>query len=266
MRKPAKILSIFNKKGGDGKTSISTVLSLQLAVLHNKKVLFVDCDSQMNATVFFIRYINEDIDDNKLRETLEKVSVNNFFQDNNKLKVPILNNLDLIPATKKTDKLIQWLSQQDDNNYIFYNSFKNLLNMYDFIIIDLPPTKSLLTTNTYSCLDCLYLIASLENFSYQGLESIIDDYTERIQSDHCIKKGTIKGLILNKINHTKTKTNKEIKEKLKGIDIIAELPETTCMPRSQNDGKSIMDLENTLISSKKFIKEFKKITTQILNL
>ena len=273
--KNTKVVVVYNQKGGDGKTTMNINLAIELSKL-NYSVLLIDCDSQANTTSFFLKsmgieFLNE-------REKFDAYSILKVIDDFNIEQITLLPNLDLIPATSKIRELNYKLTMMSDSDYIFYkllNSDK-FKNKYDVVLLDLPPTKSSIISNAYSCCDYLYLLASLEEFSFDGLGLLITDFSERVSSEFSKKKGKISGIIVNKYDKSRVVANegyiKDLKNVSKNADkhndfnVISYLPSSTGIVRSQKEGLSIFDYKSNLLSHSLFKKEFKKIVKHTVNL
>lgn len=252
------ILTIFNEKGGDGKTSLSILASLELAK-QGYRVLAVDCDSQANLTKFLVKFLGEIYS----KEGLEPFSINNHLKDHNTKTISIVKNLSFVPATTETQKLIEWMNVQDERDFLFYKMLEAKKDSYDIAILDLPPTRSIITTNAYYCVSNLVLIASLEEFSISGAANLIKAFFKVKNSTFCPQKGGFEGVVLNKINASKKIGNKEMKKSLEEINVIASLSETTAVPQSQMKGANLFEYSLKSKSKNNFEKEFNKFLNHI---
>ena len=257
------VITAYNEKGGDGKTSISLLLALELAK-KNLKVLAVDCDSQANLTKFLVKSIKKEYS-NKL---LEPFSINRQLQNYNTeiLKYPKNKNLSFIPASEETQKLIEWMSMQDERDFLFHKLLEMKKDSYDIVILDLPPTRSIITTNAYFCVDYLFLIATLEDFSIAGAQNLLKSFFKVKNSPYCQKKGNFEGVILNKINASKKIGNREMIKNIGNIKVITNLPDTTSVPQAQIKGLNLFDYSSKSKSKKNFENEFQKILNYIIQL
>ena len=252
------ILTIFNEKGGDGKTSLSILAALELAK-KNHKVLAIDCDSQANLTKFLVKSLGGKYSNQKL----EPFSINQQLRDNQTKTIAINKNFSFIPASEETQKLVEWMNTQDERDFLFHKLLEAKKDSYDIAILDLPPTKSIITTNAYYCVDSLILIASLEDFSISGAESLIKAFFKVKTSTYCPRKGNFEGVVLNKVNASKKIGNTEMIKSLGEMNIIASLPDTTAIPQSQIKGINLFDHKLKSNSKKNFEREFKKLLNHI---
>jgi chromosome partitioning protein len=189
------VISTANMKGGVGKTTLTVNLATCLAKNHGKRVLVLDLDTQISATLSLmspiefaklrkrrrtLRYL---IDDIVKSSNKEKLSIQEIIQ-------PSLNNLpglDLLPGDIDLyDEFVisQMLHQQavslDENNFeAIWNRFERVLlgkilepvrNEYDFIILDCAPGYNLLTRSALATSDFYVLPAKPEPLSVVGIQ------------------------------------------------------------------------------------------------
>lgn len=167
----SNVITVFNQKGGAGKTT-TTVGLADIMDLYNKKVLLVDFDQQMNLTGTF-RKQHKELNEN---ETLWK-----FFSSRNSLEslvMKISENIDLLPAHGNlkdytSADLSSWLKYRQ----IFHDVFKN----YDYVIIDCPP--AICSYSRFAIAISNYVLLTLEPsaYCYDGLENALETIHDVIQ-------------------------------------------------------------------------------------
>lgn len=167
-----KIISLVNQKGGVGKTTTSINLSASLS-LEGKKVLLIDLDPQGNATTG-VGFNKGDI---------EK-SVYDIFNDSEDIENVILKtrfkNLDLLPSSLQLAGIdIELIEKGKDDPgfqkaYQFKNKMKNIKDMYDYIIIDCPPSLGLITTNALATSDSVIIPVQCEFFALEGITQLLN--------------------------------------------------------------------------------------------
>ncbi|MDY6897731.1 MAG: ParA family protein [Cyanobacteriota bacterium] len=189
------VISTANMKGGVGKTTLTVNLATCLAKNHGKRVLVLDLDTQISATLSLMSPI-EFAKLRKKRRTLRYL-IDDIVKSSNKEKLsiqeivqPSLNNLqglDLLPGDIDLyDEFVvsQMLHQQavnlsEDNFEAIWNRFERVLlgkilepvrNEYDFIILDCAPGYNLLTRSALATSDFYVLPAKPEPLSVVGIQ------------------------------------------------------------------------------------------------
>ncbi len=161
----ARVISVVNQKGGVGKTTTTINLSAALAEA-GKKVLTIDIDPQGNTT----RGLGID------KETLEN-TVYEMLLKEKKLDEIILENvyenLDLVPADVDLAGAEVELIGVKESNYILTYEVNRIKNKYDFIIIDCPPSLSVLTINALCASDSILVPIQCEYFALEGLSQLM---------------------------------------------------------------------------------------------
>ena len=183
----AKIISVVNQKGGVGKTTTVINISAVFAVL-NKKVLIIDFDPQSNASSGLNIGLNDRNNRNVYSVLLNENSVENSIF---KTQVP---NLDILPCTVDLAEAEIGLANLNNREYVLKNSIKTIINKYDYIFIDCPPSLSLLTINALVASTTILIPLQCEFFALEGLSYLLDT-AERIK-DNFNDKLNINGIVL----------------------------------------------------------------------
>ena len=154
------IIAIANHKGGTGKTTTTINLGVALADM-NLKVLLIDLDSQGNLSYSF------GLEDDCL-------SITEVFTGEKRLEEVIVakEGLDILPANMKLSDIELSLQSIDNRVGVLKKMLSPILVNYDFVLIDCPPSRSLLTINALNIADKVISTILLDVLSIQGLKHI----------------------------------------------------------------------------------------------
>jgi chromosome partitioning protein len=199
-----KIIQFVNQKGGAGKTTSAINVASGLAT-RGYKTLLIDFDPQENSTYVLYRKhldphgsktITSSIDIEGVRELGLPDSAFEFFTKLNKerdvtyslygvlvegvpitntiLKTPF-NNLEFIPSHIRLAEFdLAVASAVDSRAERMKNALKPVLDKYDFIIVDTPPSLSLLAFNAFASVDALIVPVSGSFFGLTGLNQLME--------------------------------------------------------------------------------------------
>ena len=164
-----KILSVINQKGGVGKTT--TVINLSAALAEKgKKTLVIDLDPQGNATTGLGKS-NADENRNIYKLLIGQVKLEEVIQKSN------IGGLDLISSNVNLSGLE--VETANDSNRAFIlkeilrSSENNILDKYETILIDCPPSLSLLTIMSLVAADELLVPLQTEFFALEGITQLV---------------------------------------------------------------------------------------------
>ena len=161
----SKIISICNQKGGVGKTTTAINLSASIAAAE-KKVLLVDLDPQSNATSglgFDKRSIIPNTYTVLLGEgTLQEPSIPTMMQ-----------TFHLLPSTPELVGAEIELISMDQREHRLKQALAPLRDRYDYVIIDAPPSLSILTINALVASDAVLVPVQCEYFALEGISELM---------------------------------------------------------------------------------------------
>ncbi len=166
-----KAISLVNQKGGVGKTTSSINLSASLAVL-GKKVLLIDLDPQGNTTT------GVGINKGEIERSIYDVLIGECKITEAIIKTRY-KNLYVIPATINLAGLEYELIEKgnNDNNFKKGEQLKNSLldikDSFDYIILDCPPSLSLITTNALAASNSVIIPVQCEFFALEGITQLL---------------------------------------------------------------------------------------------
>jgi cellulose biosynthesis protein BcsQ len=204
----ARIISTVNMKGGVGKTTLTVNLATCLAKQFQKRVLVLDLDSQISATLSLMAP-HDFAKTRKKGKTLSYL-LENVIQPNPYSKLDIfdiicpeicgIEGLELLPGDIElydeylvSEKLHQQASETDTPNFeAVWNKFEGslikdilapVLNEYDFIILDCAPGYNLLTRSGIAASDFYLLPARPEPLSVVGMQ-LLERRIARLKESH----------------------------------------------------------------------------------
>lgn len=162
-----KIIAFANHKGGVGKTSSTATIGAILAT-RGKKVLLVDLDTQANLTRHFLPTIPPRIIYHAIRE---------------QANLPIYQirpNLDIVPSGLDMAGIDLELQMMLNRERVIKTLLDPYSNLYDYILLDCPPSLSLITINALTAATHLIVPMRADLMSNYGL-SMMDNFCAKMQ-------------------------------------------------------------------------------------
>ncbi len=160
-----RIIAIANQKGGVGKTTTSINLSSSLAA-RGKKVLLIDTDPQGNATSGY------GIDKNELENTVYELILGECSIHDCIIK-EVIPNVSILPSNVNLAAAEIELIGVEKKEYILKQEVDWIRDQYDFIIIDCPPSLSMLTVNAMTTANTVLVPIQCEYYALEGLSQLI---------------------------------------------------------------------------------------------
>ena len=159
-RKAASIICLSTYKGGVGKTASTLNLGAALARL-NKNVLLIDLDPSADLSF-------------TLGVQAAEENIYEGLKGGNCTPIVVNQHLDLIPAHPSLSDVDLELGAKAGRSYLLRELLTPLRNRYDYILIDTPPSLSLLTLNGLTAADKLLIPLQAQYLSLRGVTRLLD--------------------------------------------------------------------------------------------
>ncbi len=162
----ARIFVIANQKGGVGKTTTTVNLAASLARL-GKRVLLVDLDPQGNATM------GSGIDKRKVPRSVYHVLIGLSDVEEARQHSQV-GGYDVVPANRDLAGAEVELVDFEERETRLKDALAAVDSHYDFILIDCPPSLSLLTLNGFCAAHGVIIPMQCEYFALEGLSDLVN--------------------------------------------------------------------------------------------
>jgi len=245
-----QIISIINQKGGVGKTTTVINLASGLSQL-NKRILVIDLDPQGNATTGLGLSNMENSGD-----TIYGV-LNGSKEINEVIKKTKFENLDII--TSNVDLSGLEVETAEDSNRAFILKAKitaylnNSRDLYDYVLIDCPPSLSLLTVMALVSSSSLLVPLQTEFFALEGLTQLMKTIERiKVSLNPDLK---IRGILLtmyDKRNKLSSQVEKEARDYFNDKVYSTVIPRNVRLSEAPSHGIPVLIYDKTCPGSKSY--------------
>ncbi len=217
-----RVIAIANQKGGVGKTTTSINLSAALAE-RGKKVLVIDTDPQGNTTSGF------GLDKNELENSIYELMIGECSIDEaiQKDVVEDLDGVDIIPSNVNLAAVEIELIDADQKEFILREAISKVKDNYDFIVIDCPPSLSMLTVNAMTTANTVLVPIQCEYYALEGLSQLV--HTVNLVRDRLNPELEMEGVVFTMFD-SRTNLSLQVVENVK--EHIQENVYKTIIPRN----------------------------------
>ena len=251
-----KIISIFNQKGGVGKTTTSINLSAGVGRL-GKQVLLIDLDPQGNSTSGL---------------GVEKDEVNSKIYDVLALDVPIeeaiyessADNVSIIPSNNELAGLEIELAREGNWETLLRNKLSDIKEEFDFIFIDCPPSLGILSVLGLIASDSVIIPIQCEYYALEGVSQLFE--TIQLVKANFNSDLQIEGVVLSMFDgrtNLSIQVVEEVKAYFRGKVYTSIIPRNVRLAEAPSHGLSIMDYDDKSKGSEAYMElaeEFLELT------
>ena len=285
------VISIVNMKGGVGKTTTTVNLATSFAKDYGMRVLIVDLDTQINATLSLIpplQFATLRKENRTLKQLVEQliplngqstIPIQNVIQRN----ICKVNGLDLLPGNIElyNDFLLatRIYSQSEKDRQDFEKSWNNLedtlfksilqpvLDNYDLIILDFPPGDNMLTRSGLIASNFYLIPAKPEPLSVVGM-GILQAHIKKLKQSDRINI-TLLGIVFSSLGHATTMATK-VKNRVSaefGQDKIfnTEIPTNVAVAKAVDEFQPVVLTEPNSSGAKAFTDLSKEVLQRLAN-
>ena len=160
-----RIIAIANQKGGVGKTTTAINLSASLAE-KGRKVLAIDMDPQGNMSSGL------GLDKNAIDGTIYDMIIGEADVEE-VIHKDTIENLDILPSNVDLSAVEIEMIDVENKEFVVKNAIQKIRDNYDYVIIDCPPSLSLLTVNAMTTADSVLVPIQCEYYALEGLSQLI---------------------------------------------------------------------------------------------
>ncbi|TKJ35109.1 hypothetical protein CEE39_01485 [bacterium (candidate division B38) B3_B38] len=220
-----RVIAVANQKGGVGKTTSAVNLSACLAAAE-KETLLVDLDPQANSTSGLgISHLQENMHIYYSLLALKPIG---------EIVLPTkLKFLKLVPSARDLIGAEVELIEVKGREYLLKSALSPVRHLFEFILIDCPPSLGLLTVNALVASDSVLIPLQCEYYALEGISSLLDTYQRVKQAFN--QELEIEGVLLTMYDE-RTNLSKQVADEIRRY--FKEKVFNTVIPRSVRLGEA----------------------------
>ncbi len=249
------ILSIFNNKGGVGKTTTAVNLAAGLASA-KERTLLIDLDGQSSAS--FHLGLTRDALNPSVAELLQgECPVETV------VRATSVKYLDILPGSPRLCGFDLAMAQRRDHDLVLTEALKGVASKYRWVIVDCPPALSLLTRNAVLASDGLLIPVAPGYLALEGLAGLMEELQSlRVRYPH---SADILGILPTMVDYRNRLTGEVLellREHFANTVTGTEIKINVRLAEASSFGKSIFDYDRRCQGSR----DYRSLIQEVRNL
>lgn len=233
-----KVITVFNQKGGVGKTTTNINLCSYLA-MEGYKVLSIDIDPQGNTTSGL------GFDKRKIKTSIYDVITDDTSIEEAMVKCEFVDNFYIVPSTMSLAGAEVEIIDKVNREKILREKIKGIEGKFDFVFIDCPPSLGFLTINALTASNSVLIPIQCEFYALEGVGQLVN--TIQLVKKSLNPNIDIEGVVLSMFDSRTNLSNEvvsEVKKYFKNKVYSTTIPRNIRLAESPSFGLPIMLYDN----------------------
>ena len=246
------VITVFNQKGGVGKSTTVINLSSALA-LRGKRTLIIDMDPQGNSTSGLGVYEFK----NMIYDFLIDEKVDSIYKTG-------FSKLDIIPSNGEFAGVEIELARCEDWQFKLRKMLDKVKNNYDYVIIDSPPSLGILSMMSLVASDKILIPVQCEYYALEGVSQLMDTIT--LVKDNFNSNLNILGIVMSMYDGRTNLSNQvveEVEKFFKDKVFKTYIPRNVRLAEAPSFGMNIFDYDSKSKGAKAYIDLAKEVIGEV---